>query len=438
MANSMTSAGLFDDERRPLADRLRPQSLDQVLGQPHLIGEEGRLTKLLKKKHLPSILFWGPPGTGKTTIARLIAEQVDCHFTALSAVFSGVAEMRKEFLVAKERKLSGQQTLLFVDELHRFNRAQQDALLPVIEDGTVIFIAATTENPGFSINSALLSRLQIFPLEPLDENALQSLLAHAENFCAQRLNLVPEAREQLLRQADGDGRQFLNMLEVLFQFSNETPLGNEEMIKLLGQHQLRYDRTQDEHYNLISALHKSLRGSHTQAALYWLARMLVGGEDGNYIARRLLRFAYEDIGLAEPNVANEVLCAWQTYERLGSPEGEIALVQAVIRMASAPKSNAVYVAEKNAKKLAKESGSAAPPKNLINAANSFMRKEGFGAGYVYEHDTETGVSGQDFFPKNLGDDICLYTPCERGFEREVKKRLAYFEKLRQSVRQSEG
>ncbi len=428
----MTENQLFSNHgRRPLADVMRPKVLAEVLGQEHLIGAEGRISRLLAAEHLPSILLWGPPGVGKTTIARLIADEVESHFVALSAVFSGVVEMRKEFAAAKERRKNGVQTLLFVDEIHRFNRAQQDALLPVIEDGTVIFIAATTENPGFSINSALLSRLQVFTLESLSEAALQALMSKAEELCDKKLSLNEEAQKQLLIQADGDGRQLLNMIEILLQFPSTEALDTAGMMNLLGLHQLRYDKTQDEHYNLISALHKSLRGSHTQASLYWLARMLVAGEDGNYIARRLLRFAYEDIGLAEPAVATEALSAWQTYERLGAPEGEIALVQLVIRMATAPKSNSAYVAEKQAKSIAKKYGSIAPPKNIINAANSFMKGQGFGEGYVYEHNLEDGISDQAFFPEQIPESTVLYTARSRGFEREVEKRLAYFQKVRE-------
>ncbi len=428
----MTENHLFtDNAHRPLADILRPKTLEGVLGQEHLIGLEGRISRLLAAEHLPSMLLWGPPGVGKTTIARLIADKVESHFVALSAVFSGVVEMRKEFAAAKERRQSGMQTLLFIDEIHRFNRAQQDALLPVIEDGTVTFIAATTENPGFSLNSALLSRLQVFTLESLSEAALLALLRKAEQASDQKLNLADAAQKQLIVQADGDGRQLLNMVEILLQFASEETLDVAGMMKLLGQHQLRYDKTQDEHYNLISALHKSLRGSHTQASLYWLARMLVAGEDGNYIARRLLRFAYEDIGLAEPAIADEALTAWQTYERLGSPEGEIALVQLVIRMASAPKSNSAYVAEKQAKSIARQYGTIAPPKNIINAANSFMKGEGFGKGYVYEHNLEEGVSNQAFFPEQIPENTILYTARSRGFEREIEKRLAYFQKVRE-------
>ena len=420
-----------DTPQRPLADILRPKTLTEVLGQEHLIGAEGRISRLLGAEHLPSMLLWGPPGVGKTTIARLIADEVERHFVALSAVFSGVVEMRKEFAAARERRQNGIQTVLFVDEIHRFNRAQQDALLPVIEDGTVTFIAATTENPGFSINSALLSRLQVFTLEALSDTALLALQHKAESSREKSLNLDDEAQKQLIAQADGDGRQLLNMIEILLQFPTQETRNVTEMMGLLGQHHLRYDKTQDEHYNLISALHKALRGSHTQAALYWLARMLVAGEDGNYIARRLLRFAYEDIGLAEPAIASEALTAWQTYERLGSPEGEIALVQIVIRMATAPKSNSAYIAEKQAKSIARQHGSIAPPKNIINAANSFMQKEGFGQGYVYEHDLQDGISNQAFFPEQIPENTVLYTPRSRGFEREVEKRLAYFQKVRE-------
>ncbi len=414
---------------RPLADRLRPQRLDDVVGQDHLLGPEAPIGRLLAAGKLTSIILWGPPGTGKTTIARLLAEGTDLDFAPLSAVFSGVADLRKVFEAAKSRRQMGRGTLLFIDEIHRFNRAQQDGFLPFVEDGTVILVGATTENPSFELNAALLSRSRVLVLKSLDDGALEDLLGRAEKEEGRTLPLDDDARRALRAMADGDGRYLLNMTETLFALAGGNVLDTGALIEAVQRRMPLYDKSQDAHYNLISALHKSLRGSDTDAALYWFARMIRGGEDPNYIARRLVRFASEDIGLADPNALNQAMGAWQAYERLGSPEGELALVQCIVYLGTAPKSNAAYKAEKAARRAAKETGSLTPPKNILNAPTALMKGLGYGADYQYDHDAEQGFSGQNFFPDGMARQR-FYEPGGRGFERDIAKRLAYWDKLR--------
>jgi putative ATPase len=415
----------------PLADRLRPRALGEVVGQDHLLGPAGTLTRMLQRGSLASLILWGPPGVGKTTIARLLAEQANLHFVQLSAVFSGVADLKKCFEEATRRRAHGQATLLFVDEIHRFNRAQQDGFLPVVENGTVTLIGATTENPSFALNGALLSRCQVLVLKRLDDAGLDLLLDRAEATIGHPLPVDPEARATLRAMADGDGRYLLNLAEQLAALPPETPpLDVPELSELLAKRAALYDKDREEHYNLISALHKSLRGSDCDAALYWLARMLVGGEDPRYIARRLLRFASEDIGMADPQALQITLAAWETYERLGSPEGELAIAQAVVYLGTAPKSNALYTALGAAQRAAKGTGSLMPPAHILNAPTRLMKNLGYGAGYAYDHDTEDGFSGQNYFPDTMPRQQ-FYHPVERGFEREVGKRLAYWAKLRQ-------
>ena len=415
----------------PLADRLRPRALGEVVGQDHLLGPAGTLTRMLQRGSLASLILWGPPGVGKTTIARLLAEQANLHFVQLSAVFSGVADLKKCFEEATRRRAHGQATLLFVDEIHRFNRAQQDGFLPVVENGTVTLIGATTENPSFALNGALLSRCQVLVLKRLDDAGLDLLLHRAEAAIGHPLPVDPEARATLRAMADGDGRYLLNLAEQLAALPPETPpLDVPELSELLAKRAALYDKDREEHYNLISALHKSLRGSDCDAALYWLARMLVGGEDPRYIARRLLRFASEDIGMADPQALQITLAAWETYERLGSPEGELAIAQAVVYLGTAPKSNALYVALGAAQRAAKGTGSLMPPAHILNAPTKLMKNLGYGAGYAYDHDTEDGFSGQNYFPDGMPRQD-FYRPVERGFEREIGKRLAYWSKLRQ-------
>ncbi len=421
---------LFESQApRPLADRLRPRRLDEVLGQQHLLGPEGPIGRMVEQRRLASMILWGPAGCGKTTIARLLAEVTELAFEPLSAVFSGVADLRKVFERAKQRRQQGQGTLLFVDEVHRFNRAQQDAFLPYVEDGTVILIGATTENPSFELNAALLSRCQVFVLRRLDEQALEDLLARAEREEGRSLPLDAEARHALAAMADGDGRYLLNLAEALFEQPTDVTLDTQGLAQVVQKRAPVYDKAQEGHFNLISALHKSLRGSDADAALYWLARMITAGEDPSYVARRLARFAVEDIGLADPQAIHQALAAWDTYDRLGSPEGDLALSQAVIYLATAPKSNAAYKAHNEAARAAKETGSLSPPAHILNAPTGLMRELGYGKGYAYDHDTAEGFSGQNYFPESMARRQ-FYRPVERGFERDVKKRLDYWAKLR--------
>ena len=418
------------DGLRPLADRLRPATLDQVVGQDHLLGPEGSLTGMLARGALASLILWGPPGTGKTTIARLLAERAGLAFVQLSAVFSGVADLKRAFEDAAKRRRAGTGTLLFVDEIHRFNRAQQDGFLPVVEDGTVTLIGATTENPSFALNGALLSRCQVLVLRRLDDAALELLLARAEAPPGHPLPLTGDGRAALRAMADGDGRYLLNMAEQLMAVAEDAPkLDAAALAALLGRRAALYDKDREEHYNLISALHKSLRGSDPDAALYWFARMLGGGEDPRYIARRLTRFAAEDIGMADPAALGVTLAAWETYERLGSPEGELALAQAVVYLGTAPKSNAVYAAFGQARRAAKATGSLMPPAHILNAPTKLMRDLGYGAGYAYDHDEAEAFSGQNYFPDGMAREQ-FYRPRDRGFEREIGKRLDYWARLR--------
>ncbi len=422
--------GLFESAApRPLADRMRPASLEEVVGQDHLLGEQGPLARMLGAGRLASMILWGPPGCGKTTIARLLADRTDLSFEPLSAVFSGVADLRKVFEKAKGNRVAGRGTLLFIDEIHRFNRAQQDGFLPYVEDGTVILVGATTENPSFELNAALLSRAQVFVLNRLDDAALEKLLSHAEEVEGRALPLDVDARAALRAMADGDGRFALNLAEELFALKPEVPLDTARLAATVQRRAPIYDKSQDGHYNLMSALHKSLRGSDADAGLYWLARMLTGGEDPRYIARRLARFAYEDVGLADPQAAVQALAAWECYERIGSPEGDLALAQAVIYLATAPKSNAAYKAFGQAMAAARETGSLMPPKHILNAPTKLMKEVGYGDGYAYDHDSPEGFSGQDYFPEDMGRRN-FYRPVERGFEREIAKRLDYWNRLR--------
>jgi putative ATPase len=391
---------------------------------------------MLRQGRIASMVLWGPPGCGKTTIARLLAEESDHAFEPLSAVFSGVADLRKVFDRAKQRRDAGQGTLLFVDEIHRFNRAQQDGFLPYVEDGTVVLVGATTENPSFELNAALLSRCQVMVLKRLDDPALEQLLRRAEAEAGKTLPLTDDARHALIAMADGDGRYLLNLAEEVFALESTEPLDTARLAAVVQQRMPLYDKSQEGHYNLISALHKSLRGSDTDAALYWLARMLAGGEDPTYIARRLVRFASEDIGLADPQALVQALAAWDSYDRLGTPEGELALAQAVIYLGTAPKSNAAYTAFKTSQRTAKEHGSLMPPMHILNAPTRLMKDIGYGKGYAYDHDVAEGFSGQNYFPEAMPRQQ-FYRPVERGFEREIRKRLDYWAKLRQERARAE-
>ncbi|MGH1452527.1 MAG: replication-associated recombination protein A [Paracoccaceae bacterium] len=414
---------------RPLADRLRPQSLSDVIGQEQVLGAEAPLGVMLGSNSLSSLIFWGPPGVGKTTIARLLADETDLHFVQISAIFTGVPELRKVFEAAKMRAGNGQGTLLFVDEIHRFNKAQQDSFLPHMEDGTILLVGATTENPSFELNAAVLSRAQVLVLERLSPTDLERMTQRAEKELDRALPLDGPAREALLDMADGDGRALLNLIEQVAAWKVTSKLDTAQLGQRLMKRAAKYDKSGEEHYNLISALHKSVRGSDPDAALYWYARMLEGGEDPRYLARRFVRMAVEDIGLADPQAQTHCLHAWETYERLGSPEGELALAQAVIYLALAPKSNAGYVAYKAARAEARRSGSEPPPKHILNAPTSLMKDQGYGDGYAYDHDAEDGFSGQNYFPETMKRPV-LYAPVERGFERELKKRVDWFAKLR--------
>jgi len=415
--------------QRPLADRLRPKTLAQVIGQRHVLSSDGPLGAMLTAGSLSSLVLWGPPGVGKTTIARLLAAETDLAFVQISAIFTGVPDLRKVFEAARYRRQNGQGTLLFVDEIHRFNKAQQDGFLPYMEDGTILLVGATTENPSFELNAALLSRAQVIVLERLTLTDLELLAQRAEQELHRALPLTGDAREALVEMADGDGRALLNLIEQIMAWKLDKPLDRDALSTRLMRRAAKYDKSGEEHYNLISALHKSVRGSDPDAALYWFARMLEGGEDPRFLARRITRMAVEDIGLAEPQAQDICLQAWATYERLGSPEGELALAQALVYLALAPKSNAVYTAYKAARAQARDTGSHPPPLHIRNAPTRLMKDIGYGAGYAYDHDAEDGFSGQDYFPEGMRRPV-YYAPQDRGFERELKKRVDYFAKLR--------
>ena len=435
MSDLFESGGLAEDAPRPLADRLRPKSLAEVVGQEHLLDEAGPIGRMVAARTPHSIILWGPPGTGKTTIARLLSTAFNLHFEQLSAVFSGVADLKKSFEAARTRRKMGQGTLLFIDEIHRFNRGQQDSFLPVMEDGTIVLVGATTENPSFELNGALLSRGQVLVLRRLDDAALEKLLQRAEAHYGEPLKLDPDARASLRAMADGDGRYLLNMVEEVSGLKIAKPLDSAGLMAAMQRRMPLYDKSREEHYNIISALHKSIRGSDPDAALYWLARMLAGGEQPLFIARRLVRAAVEDIGLADPQAVHQALAAKDVYDFLGSPEGELALAQCVLYLASAPKSNAIYVALSAAKRAAEEHGSLMPPAHILNAPTKLMKNLGYGSGYQYDHDAEDGFSGQNYFPDAMARQQ-FYAPKETGFEREIAKRLDYWSKLR--VKREEG
>ena len=431
-----SSEHLFSDSvTRPLADVLRPHRLSDVVGQDHLLAENGNLRRMVtaaqQDKPFPSLIFWGSPGTGKTTIARLLADEIGMRFEPVSAVFDGVAELRKIFARAREHRATGEKTLLFVDEVHRFNKAQQDGLLPHVEDGLVTLVGATTENPSFALNGALLSRCQVMVLNRLDEDALNQIITRAEEHYGQTLPLTDASRAMLCGLADGDGRYCLNAVETIMAQSDADtpPMTPDDLTHVLTRRAIAFDRDGEQHYNLISALHKSLRSSDADAALYWFARMVVGGEDLHYVLRRLTRFAAEDIGLAEPEAVPRSIAAWHSYERLGSPEGELSIAQLVLYLATAPKSNASYVALKAALRVAKDTGSLPPPAHMLNAPTGLMKDLGYGKGYVYDHDTPDGFSGQSGFPDDMPRQQ-FYNPPDRGFERDIRKRLNWWAKQR--------
>lgn len=421
---------------KPLADRMRPQSLDDVVGQGHLLGDKGPLRRMIASGRMSSFILWGPPGCGKTTVARILAQETNLYFDSLSAVFSGVSDLRKVFQEAQNRRRLGKGTLLFVDEIHRFNRSQQDAFLPYVEDGTIVLVGATTENPSFELNSALLSRAKVFVLNRLDDGALEQILAKAESLLNQPIPLDEVGKSYLKKLADGDGRYFINLIESVFQYAlpNEI-LDQSELEQLLQKRLPNYDKDREGHYNLISALHKSLRGSDPDAGLYWLARMVTAGEDMKYILRRLTRFASEDVGMADPGALVQAHCAWDSYERLGSPEGDLAVAGLVVYLATAPKSNSIEAAWNTVRHVAQTTATLMPPKHILNAPTKLMSELGYHQGYQYDHDTKEGFSGQNYFPDDMARQV-FYKPVERGYEREIKKRLAYWNDLREKKHNS--